>query len=392
VPHAHRDTSVTNTIATRGRLRGVSDRISADVSERAILLVNLGSPDSTSIRDVRKYLDEFLMDEHVLDYPHWVRALLVRGVILNVRPKKSAAAYREIWWDEGSPLVVLSKRLQTALQARVAEPVALAMRYQNPSIEASLRELAAKHPHLKELLLVPLYPHYAMATTETVAKATREAMARLNLNWDLKILPPFFDHPAYINAMVTVTKPHLEAGVDRVLFSYHGIPKRHVRKSDCTGSHCLTATDAQGNDCCHIASPAHAFCYRHQAVRTTELMTEALGIGKDRYQITFQSRLGGGWLTPFTDITLKELPKQGVKRIAILCPAFVSDCLETLEEIAGEGKEIFMEAGGESFTYIPCMNDHPTWVAALETIIGECWSAKPFTETNSLRRGAVAAV
>jgi protoporphyrin/coproporphyrin ferrochelatase len=356
------------------------------VSDRAILLVNLGSPDSTSIPDVRKYLDEFLMDEHVLDYPYWLRSLLVRGVILNVRPKKSAAAYKEIWWDEGSPLVVISKRLQSALQARVDVPVALAMRYQNPSIERTLRELLAQQPHLKELLLVPLYPHYAMATTETVAKATRAALAKLGAKLELKILPPFFDHPAYLNAMLEVTRPHLEAGFDRILFSYHGIPKRHVKKSDCTGSHCLIATDASGNDCCHIASPAHAFCYRHQAVRTTESMTEALGIGKDRYQITFQSRLGGGWLEPFTDIVLKDLPKQGVKRVAVLCPAFVSDCLETLEEIAGEGKEMFLEAGGEEFTYIPCMNDHPAWVSALETLIGECWTAKPFVETNSLRK------
>ncbi len=349
------------------------------MSQRAILLVNLGSPDSTSIPDVKKYLDEFLMDPHVLDFPYWLRSFLVRGVILNIRPKKSAAAYQEIWWDEGSPLVVISKRVQTALQAISSLPVVLAMRYQNPGIELVLKNLLLEHPNLQEIQLVPLYPHYAMATTETVARETRDCLARLGAKIELKILPPFYDHPAYINALTEVTKPYLEAGFDKVLFSYHGIPKRHVKRSDCTGQHCLNTPD-----CCNTASPAHEFCYKHQAVRTTQALTSSLGI--QNYEITFQSRLGGGWLTPFTDVALKNLPKKGIKRLAIICPAFVSDCLETLEEIAQEGKEIFLEAGGESFTYIPCLNDSPVWIAALQSLIDECWTAKPFIETSSIPR------
>ena len=354
-----------------------------------MLLVNLGSPDSTSVRDVKKYLDEFLMDAHVLDFPHWLRSFLVRGVILNVRPKKSAAAYKEIWWDEGSPLKVISQRLHAQIQSRASTPVALAMRYQNPSIEASLRELLEVNPDLQELLLVPLYPHYAMATTETVVVETRAALARLGSSAELRVLPPFYDHDAYIDALAAVSKPYLfdEAGqlkVDRVLFSYHGIPKRHIRKSDCTGAHCLSATDASGSDCCHIGSPAHVWCYKHQAVRTTELVAERLGLRSDQFEISFQSRLGGGWLTPFTDIRLKQFPKEGVKRLAVLCPAFVSDCLETLEEIAQEGKEIFTDAGGEQFTYVPCMNDDPAWIAALETLIVESWSGQPFSVHQSI--------
>jgi protoporphyrin/coproporphyrin ferrochelatase len=218
---------------------------------RGILLVNLGSPDSTSVPDVRRYLDQFLMDPHVVDVPLWLRTLLVRGVILNVRPKKSAAAYREIWWDEGSPLVVISQRVQAALQARVSEPVALAMRYQNPSIEAGLQDLLTRVPNLREVLVVPLYPHYAMATTETVLVEVRETLKRLGTNVSLSVLPPFYEHPAYLDALETVTKRHLTGDEDMVLFSYHGIPKRHVKKSDCTGSHCFKVTD-----CCEIPSPA----------------------------------------------------------------------------------------------------------------------------------------
>jgi protoporphyrin/coproporphyrin ferrochelatase len=351
-------------------------------SNRAILLVNLGSPDSTSVPDVKKYLDEFLMDARVLDFPTWFRSFLVRGIILNVRPKKSAAAYREIWWDEGSPLVVISKRVQKALQARVDIPVGLAMRYQNPSTEAGIVDLVAKSPNLSEILLVPLYPHYAMATTETVALEARDALKRLGLEdkIGLKILPPFYEHPAYLEALTKVTAEHLTGEEDQVLFSYHGIPERHVKKSDCTGSHCLKV-----ENCCEVASPAHQFCYRHQLTRTTQEVARRLGLKPEKFSISFQSRLGGGWLQPFTDKRLEAFPKEGVKKLAVICPAFVSDCLETLEEINGEGRETFMHAGGEKFTYIPCMNDHPAWIAALDQLCTEAWDApKPFLETNSL--------
>jgi protoporphyrin/coproporphyrin ferrochelatase len=347
---------------------------------RAILLVNLGSPDSTDVPDVKKYLDQFLMDARVLDFPTWFRSFLVRGVILNVRPKKSAAAYRAIWWDEGSPLVVISKRVQAALQARASMPVGLAMRYQNPSTEAGIKSLLEQNPNLTELLLVPLYPHYAMATTETVVLEAREVLARLGLQDKiaLKIVPPFYDHPAYLEALAKVTAEHLEGDEDHVLFSYHGIPERHVKKSDCTGSHCLKV-----ENCCEVASPAHQFCYRHQLTRTTQEVAAKLGLKK--FSISFQSRLGGGWLQPFTDKKLEAMPKEGVKKLAVICPAFVSDCLETLEEINVEGRETFMHAGGERFTYIPCMNDHAAWIGALEQICNQTWDApKPFLETNSL--------
>jgi protoporphyrin/coproporphyrin ferrochelatase len=346
------------------------------VQTQGILLVNLGSPDSTAVPDVRRYLDQFLMDPHVVDVPLWLRTLLVRGVILNTRPKKSAAAYREIWWEEGSPLVVISKRVQAALQARVEQPVALAMRYQNPSIEAGLQDLLAKAPNLREVLVMPLYPHYAMATTETVLVAVRQTLKRLGINLSLRVLPPFYEHPAYLDALETVTKKHLTGEEDMVLFSYHGIPKRHVTKSDCTAHHCLKV-----QNCCEVSSPAHEFCYKHQVTRTTLEMVKRLGLKK--YEIGFQSRLGGGWLTPFTDKRLSAYPKEGKKKIAVLCPAFVSDCLETLEEIAGEGREDFLHAGGEVFTYIPCLNDDPAWIAALERLCREAWTSQ-FREHSSI--------
>lgn len=353
------------------------------------MLVNLGSPDSTDVGDVKRYLDEFLMDAHVLDYPRWARAALVRGVILNVRPKKSAAAYKEIWWPEGSPLKVISERVRAALQARSDTPVALAMRYQNPSIEAALRALLEQNPALREVLLVPLYPQYAMATTETVVVEARDALKRIGSSVEFRVLPPFFDHDAFINALEAVTRPALfdnagELRVDRVLFSYHGIPKRHIRKSDCTGSHCLTVDAKTGADCCHTMSPAHVWCYRHQAIRTTESLAARLGLEVEDWEVSFQSRLGGGWLTPFTDIRLKQLPKEGVKRLAVLCPAFVSDCLETLEEIAQEGKEIFLEAGGEQFIYVPCVNEHPVWIDGLERLIDEAWQDASFEVYKSI--------
>jgi protoporphyrin/coproporphyrin ferrochelatase len=343
---------------------------------QGILLVNLGSPDSTAVPDVRRYLDQFLMDPHVVDVPAWLRSLLVRGVILQVRPKKSAAAYREIWWDEGSPLVVISQRVQAALQAQVRQPVALAMRYQNPSIEAGLQALLQRAPNLREVLIVPLYPHYAMATTETVVVEARAVLKRLGINLSLTVLPPFYQHPAYLDALQTVTQRHLTGTEDTVLFSYHGIPKRHVKKTDCTGSHCLRVAD-----CCNTDSPAHDFCYQHQVRRTTVELAARLGL--PQHEISFQSRLGGGWLTPFTDKRLQAMPKEGKKKIAVLCPAFVSDCLETLEEIAGEGREDFLNAGGEQFTYIPCLNDDPVWISALAQLCAEAWQSK-FSEHKSI--------
>ena len=335
-------------------------------SSRAILLMNLGSPDSTKVKDVRRYLNEFLMDERVIDIPFIARALLVRGIIVPFRAPKSAEAYKTIWTKEGSPLVVFTKHLQQALQKELEEPVAIAMRYGSFSPAEAFAELLAVNPSLEEVILVPLYPHYAMSSYETAVEYACELHTKNNYRFRLTVIKPFYNNVDYIKALAENIKFHLDKEYDHILFSYHGIPERHIKKSDTTGCHCL-----QVNNCCETNSPAHATCYRHQVFTTTRLVTEKLNIPANKFSISFQSRLGKGWLQPFTDIRLEEMPKEGIKKLLVVCPAFVSDCLETLEEIQIRGKESFMNAGGESYEMIPCLNTHSLWISALAKWIEE---------------------
>lgn len=328
--------------------------------KKGVLLMNLGSPDSTEVKDVKKYLDEFLMDGRVIDYPYLFRLLLVKGIITPRRAAKSAEAYKTIWTDEGSPLIVNTKHLQKALQNEIEGPVEIAMRYGNPTPEVAFEALLKREPGIEEVIALPLYPHYAMSSYETAVESAKEIYQQKKYPFKLTFIKPFYNEPHYINALAENIKPFLEKEFDHLLFSYHGVPGRHIRKSDVTGCHCL-ATE----NCCEVASPAHEFCYRHQVRTTTRLVTEALNIPENKFSISFQSRLGKGWLTPFTDIRLEEMPKEGIKKLLIICPAFVSDCLETLEEIAMRGKEIFMNAGGEFYEMIPCLNNNPLWVEAI---------------------------
>ena len=329
--------------------------------KRAIVLMNLGSPDSTEVKDVKRYLDEFLMDERVIDKPWLLRALLVKGIIVPFRAPKSAEAYKSIWTDEGSPLIVISNQLRDALDKEIDEPVAIAMRYGNPSPKAAFDSLVEKHPDLEEVIAVPLYPHYAMSSFETAVAYAKEQYKKEGYRFKLTFIKPFYDNTEYIEALCESIKPYLEQDYDQVLFSYHGIPERHVVKCDPTGKHCLKVAN-----CCEVPSEAHAYCYRHQCWTTTNLVGDKLGIPKEKRGFSFQSRLGRDpWLKPYTAVRLEELPKEGVKKVAVVCPAFVSDCLETIEEMGEEGQEIFLHAGGEKFTLIPCLNVHPLWVSAL---------------------------
>ncbi len=322
--------------------------------------MNLGSPDSTEVKDVTRYLKQFLMDERVIDYPYLLRSLLVKGLIVPARAPKSAAAYKTIWTNEGSPLVVLTKQLQQAVQQAVPETVAIAMRYGNPSPEAGFDELLAREPNLEEVVLLPLYPHYAMSSYETAVAYAVEIYKKKKYPFKITTVQPFYDEPHYLSAMAENMRPYLQQDYDHILFSYHGIPERHIRKSDTTGNHCLKV-----HDCCNTPSVAHATCYRHQVFTTTRQVVKQLNIPEEKYSISFQSRLGKGWLQPFTDIRFQEMPKEGIKKLLVICPAFVSDCLETLEEIDERGKEDFLKAGGETFTMIPCLNVHPLWVQAI---------------------------
>jgi protoporphyrin/coproporphyrin ferrochelatase len=332
--------------------------------KKGILLINLGSPDSTDVPDVRKYLDQFLMDERVIDKPWLLRALLVKGIIVPFRAPKSAEAYKEIWTKEGSPLIVFTEQLKEVLEKRIPEPVAIAMRYGNPTPETAFNELLQREPGLEEVIVLPLYPHYAMSSYETAVESVKDFYEKKQYPFRLTFVPPFYNGSLYIDALAESMRPYLHQPYDHILFSYHGIPERHIRKSDITGKHCLNSAN-----CCETNSPAHAFCYRHQIRETTRLVVDQLNIPPDKYSISFQSRLGKGWLTPFTDIRLQEMPNEGIKNLLIICPAFVSDCLETLEEIAMRGKETFLEAGGKSYTMIPCLNTHPLWIKAIEGLL-----------------------
>ncbi|WP_250433737.1 ferrochelatase [Hanstruepera flava] len=334
--------------------------------KKGILLVNLGSPDSPNPKDVKRYLGEFLMDERVIDVPLWARNLLVKGIILNTRPKASAAAYKKIWWKEGSPLIVLSERLKKKVQEKVDFPVALAMRYGSMTIKNGLQELVDKG--VEEVLLIPLYPQFAMATTETILVLAEEVRKQYFPNLTISDLPAFYNKPEYIEVLSNSIKRHLEGkDMDHLLFSYHGVPERHIRKSDITKSHCKI-----DGSCCKTPSSAHEFCYRHQCFEVTRLVAEKLNLEDGTYSTSFQSRLGfDPWLQPYTDRTIERLGKDGIKNMAIVTPAFVSDCLETLEEIAMEGQEIFHEIGGNEFTTVPCLNDDDAWVRILADWINE---------------------
>lgn len=328
--------------------------------------MNLGSPDSVSVPDVRTYLMEFLMDGRVIDYPYLFRKVLVGGLIVPFRAAKSAEAYETIWTKDGSPLIVLTRQLQEALQKEITEPVEISMRYGNPSMEAAYERLLQKMPDVEEVIAVPLYPHYAMASYETAVEYAKEVYRRKKYSFRLNFIKPFYNEPHYLRALSERIRPYLSQQYDHILFSYHGVPARHIKKTDPTGSHCL-----QSATCCDTASPAHARCYRHQCFTTTKEVVRLLDIPAGKYSNSFQSRLGKGWLQPFTDIRLEEMPREGIRKLLILCPAFVSDCLETLEEIAMRGKEAFINAGGEEYTMIPCLNTEPLWVETLAGWIKE---------------------
>ena len=346
---------------------------------RAVLLVNLGSPDSPSVPDVRRYLREFLGDPRVLDLPAPLRWLLLEGIILPTRPKKSAHAYASIWTPEGSPLMTTSSSVQRKLAARMDPdlPVYLAMRYGNPSIESVIDRIATEG--IDEVLLIPQYPHYAMSSWETVVVRVREEAARRDPGLVIDCVAPFYADRDYIEALHAVSAPWFAKPHDHVLFSYHGIPLRHLRKADSSHAHCQCSAS-----CCAVASPAHETCYRAQVMATTRALAARAGLAPGAYSVTFQSRLAGEpWCEPFTDHELRRLPTDGVKRLLVLCPAFVADCLETLEEIAVAGRDTFLAAGGESFELIPCLNDQAPYIDFLAGRVA-AWRTPAVRATESL--------
>jgi len=331
------------------------------MTNRAVLLVNLGSPELPTVPAVRHYLNEFLMDPYVIQLPWILRRLIVSLLVLPKRPKASAEAYQSVWTEQGSPLIVLSKQLQTALQVQLNIPVSLSMRYGKPSIESQILALTKAHSELTELLFIPLYPHYAESTVTTSIEQAKKVIHKHKLNLKLTIIPPFYEQEDYIAALVSSAQPYLKQEYDHLIFSYHGLPESHITKLDKSGMHCL-----KQDNCCQKKNECHTSCYQHHVFRTTDCFIEKVGLSSDKYSIAFQSRLGRAkWLGPNTEDRLRELATSGAKKVLVICPAFVTDCLETLEEISIRGQAVFQEAGGESLTLIPCLNDQEKWVETL---------------------------
>jgi ferrochelatase len=308
------------------------------------------------------------MDSYVIDTPWVLRRLLVSAFILPFRPKQSAAAYASIWSDKGSPLLVYSQALRSGLARELNAPVALGMRYGQPSIEQAIGELTDQG--VEQVTVLPLYPQFADSTVTT---SIQRVKALLPDHMQANFVDAFYGNEGYQHALAASVRQALPEKFDHLLLSYHGLPERQLATADVTGEHCL-----RQENCCEVPSVAHATCYRHQVFATSNALIDALGLGPEQYSISFQSRLGRlPWLQPYTDQVLAELPGRGVKHLAVACPAFVADNLETLEEMGIRGRQTFLAAGGESFHLIPCLNDNPAWLAALATLIRTPISSTP---------------
>lgn len=342
------------------------------MGKQAALLINLGSPASTSVADVREYLREFLTDERVIDKT-FVRKVVVPQLILRTRPKESAAAYGRIWTDDGSPLIVTTENQRKAVAESVSVPVYMAMRYANPSIPDVLQQMV--DDGVDSAFVIPLYPQYAMSSYETVVVKVMDAIRDGGLALDVDFQQPFYNDAEYLDILANSMRPYVEKGMDKLLFSFHGIPERHLCVSDPSKAHCL-----QSPNCCDKANPAHATCYRHQCFQVVKEVVQRLQLTPEQYFVSFQSRLGRDpWLRPYTDYTLEEWAQNGVRSVKVACPAFVTDCLETLEEIAMEGRDSFIENGGESLELIPCLNEDPRWIRWMSQRIEQWASAVPAT-------------
>jgi len=328
-------------------------------NSKGIIIINLGSPDNYDVKSVRKYLNEFLMDERVIDIPSVLRQIIVKGIVVPFRAPKSAEAYQYVWTEQGSPLKVITEEFAVQVQNNLEVPVTIAMRYGSPTPAEALIDLENRVENLQEILIAPMYPHYAMSSYETALLHITEHVKSLRKDIKLRILKPFYNDPEYIASLAESIKPYLvQNDFDAFLFSYHGLPIRHLKKSDTTNNHCYS-----NKSCCKIKSKAWDTCYKHQVKITTKLVVEKLNLDSEKVIVSFQSRLGSDkWIQPFTDKEIEELPGRGIKKLMVLCPAFVADCLETLEEMDVRGKETFMNNGGEVFVRVPCLNTSADWV------------------------------
>ena len=312
---------------------------------------------------MRQYLRVFLSDDNVVDLPKFFQQFILRLFILPFRPKNTLEAYEKIWTKEGSPLIISTESIANKLTEKTGWNVEYAMRYEEPSIEKALHKFKKKE--INKIYVISLYPHNAMATTVTTELETRNVAMNISNDFELIFTKPFFDNEEYINAMVNSIRPYVEnKSYDKIIFSYHGIPKRQAKKTDETGEHCFSTSN-----CCEVENDGSKDCYRSHTRIASDLTAKKLGLEDDQWEIAYQSRIGPGWLTPFTDKRLAKLPEEGKDNIAILCPSFISDCLETLEEIDIRGRETFLKAGGKKMTYIPCLNDSEDTINLLENLV-----------------------
>ncbi len=328
-----------------------------------VLLNNIGSPRSTSIKDVREYLGEFLMDPKVIDLPWFFRSILVRGIILNTRPPKSRLAYEKIWTKKGSPLIVITKDVAETLQKKIRLPVEIGMRYSRPSIKDGIEKLMDKG--VNHILFLPQYPHYAMSSFQSsevfFLKELHKKKGIFHSIWK-----PIYQENDYLDVLANTIKPHFDRKKDHLIFSYHGLPEHHLAKTSGGNAHCL-----KNKNCCEIKHSCHQYCYRHQVYRTSLLVADKLNIKKDGYDISFQSRLNKKWLKPFTDKLIPKLLQEGKKNLVVVCPSFLVDCLETLEEVGIQLKGNFTSLGGESFKLVPCLNDNEEFLNFLNKKVSQ---------------------
>ncbi len=356
------------------------------MARKGLLLVNLGTPDAPETGAVRRYLREFLSDPRVVDINPVGRWFLLNLIILPFRSPKSAHAYRTIWTQEGSPLMVHSRALTAAVAQRLAGEyeVELGMRYGNPSLPDAVARLRQRG--VTDFTVMPLYPQEAPSSSGSSLARTYEVLSE---PWDVpnvRAVPAFHEHPAFLGAFVEVARPVIsELRADHVLFSFHGVPERHVRKSDPSGRYCLAS-----GGCCDVLTDANRHCYRAQCFATARGLARGLGLAPEGWSVAFQSRLGRTpWVQPYTDVVLPELAARGVKRLAVMCPAFVADCLETVEEVAIRGREQFLASGGEAFTLVPSLNSHPAWVDGVVRLVRE---AEARVTSSPVAAGAAPAV
>lgn len=332
-----------------------------------ILLVNLGSPKEPTIPEIRKYLGEFLMDPYVLQMPALLRAMLVYGIILPFRPKKTLKNYLSIWTNEGSPLIVESYKLQKKLQKYLHEQqkdthVEVAMRYGEPSLTQALDTFKSKN--IRNVKVIPLYPQYALSSTETVIQKLKNLNTQdFNQYFNFSFIKDFYNDPKFINPLIETSANALKnADYDHLLISFHGLPKSQL------GEKVGSTVCNNSATCCDHVTDKNQNCYRAQCFETARALVKGLGLSDDKWSVGFQSRLTRGWIEPFTDQIIEKMPPQGIKKLAVVCPSFTSDCLETLEEIAKGEKERFLKSGGEKFYYIPCVNDSDSWIKNLPSL------------------------